>query len=718
MLAPAARQSDVLLGHWRRGLQRLALVSVLAVGGCAGRPIVSLSEAAKSAGDAPASESPSTAASGSPTSEVRLVQHLEAETQGQSLSPTHALLVPSTAPSPEQGLIEQWAPPHGMPAYDATMPTVPPERIPATFAAHMQGPSPDETLPAPAQQPQLNQPQRNPEIVPAPTAQLPGQPLVQPLIESLMQPPGMAPNSQPLTQPSLQPPVGGRWLRLPTGSAGAENVQLSTSSDLVSLTARDAPLDTVLSLIAEQHGLNIVTGADVREQISVKITNARLEDALDAILSTNGYAWTRRNNIIIISKISGDSASSPAAQGRHVQVFTLDYMSATDADKVVQGLLSPVGKSFINVTEPTNHRRTHEQLVVEDLPDYLLRIEQYLMQADTPPRQVQIEAHVLQVTLKDNSRHGVNFQEILRLARTDVTVSTVGLASPTAPTSMIRLQGGDLEALLDALQATTDAKTLASPKVTVLNNQEAHMQVGAKIGYLLSTTTQTSTLQSVNFLDVGVILTVLPSITLDGQVMIKVAPQVSTGRINPTTQLPESETTEVETQVLLSDGEAIVIGGLIKETDIDSRNKVPFLGDLWLVGWLFQKRELVRERNEIIITLVPRIVPDAAGCRVLQPEDVDQATTPLMYGDLRPVDRTRFEAELPCYTVRPRDRKTHVPPYQAPPAQQYVPSYETMHPQEVFEYPATNQPANMPDFSSNLPSELSSPGAFQGFPQQ
>ena len=446
-------------------------------------------------------------------------------------------------------------------------------------------------------------------------------------------------------------------LHLPLAADGAlENIRVSSKLDLISLTAHDAPLNKILGLIAEQHGLNLIMGADVTEQISVNITAMRLEDALNAILTTNGYTWTQQNNTVIVSKIAADNKISAATQGRGVQVFTLNYVTATDVDKIVQGLLSPVGQSFVHQSVPTDHRRAQEQLVVEDLPEYLQRISDYLNQADVPPRQVLIEAHVLQVTLKDNCRHGVNLQEIARISNSQVTMSTTGLATSGTPTSTLRIQGQDLTGIIEAIQATTDAKTLASPKVAVLNNQEASMQVGSKIGYLLTTTTQTSSLQSVNFLDVGVILKVLPSITDDGQVLIHVKPQVSTGRINPTTQLPESETTEVETSVLLGDGEAIVIGGLIKETANDSRNKVPILGDLWLVGWLFQRRETTRERNEIIITLLPRIIPDDRGCRELEPQQSRKSLTPLLYGPLKPVDRAQFEAELPCYSIPPRQR--------------------------------------------------------------
>ena len=163
------------------------------------------------------------------------------------------------------------------------------------------------------------------------------------------------------------------------------DVQISASDDRISLSARDAPLDVVLAMIAEQQGLNVVTGVDVSEHVTVKLADVRLEEALDVILSLNGYTWTRRKSIIIVSRVAADQKTSPAAQGREVRVYTFNYVSSTDVDKVVQGLLSPVGQSFVTETSATDHRRTREQLVVEDLPEYLQRIESYL-QRRTPRR--------------------------------------------------------------------------------------------------------------------------------------------------------------------------------------------------------------------------------------------------------------------------------------------------------------------------------------------
>jgi type IV pilus assembly protein PilQ len=178
--------------------------------------------------------------------------------------------------------------------------------------------------------------------------------------------------------------------------------------------------------------------------------------------------------------------------------------------------------------------------------------------------------------------------------------------------------------------------------------------VGGKLGYLLTTSTNTSTLQSVSFLDFGVVLSVTPIITDEGQVLMTVAPQVSTARINPTSKLPDSESTEVQTTVLLSDGQAIVIGGLIKETTNDGQNKIPFLGDLWGVGRLFQSRDRVKERNEIIITLLPRIARPGEICNFASEEDHAQATTPLLDRNLNAIDRSAWEGELPDASKKPK----------------------------------------------------------------
>lgn len=433
-------------------------------------------------------------------------------------------------------------------------------------------------------------------------------------------------------------------------------VIISGDGGLISLVVRDTPVNSILELVAQQYGLNVVAGENVTGNVSVTLTDVDLADALNAILTVNGYTWVREKNILLVTRVSAGTSVAPHIQGRQMRVFPLSYVSAIDVDVVVKGLLSPIGQSFITESDPLDKRRTQEQLVVEDLPEYLGRVEQYVCQVDRPPKQVLIEAHVLHVSLKDDTRHGVDLQRLLaRIDNTRVTIRTTGFTEATAnPAFFLGIDGTDLDMLIEALTTTTDAKTLASPKVLVLNGQEAHFQIGERLGFHVTTTTQTSTMQQVNFLDVGVVLKVTPVISDDGQILMTVKPEVSSGRINPANGLPEEETTEVETTVMLADGQAMVIGGLIEETDLEVQSKVPLVGDFWLIGRLFQRRKVVRERNEIIIALIPRVVPYQPNYQGREFAEAARATSPLLHGPLDRIDRRPLEPELPDAIKDPR----------------------------------------------------------------
>jgi type II secretory pathway component GspD/PulD (secretin) len=261
--------------------------------------------------------------------------------------------------------------------------------------------------------------------------------------------------------------------------------------------------------------------------------------------------------------------------------------------------------------------------------------------------QVLIEAHILEVLLEDDTKHGVNLDAFFRVANSGVSWEQVGFADPLSrPSFFIDVDGTDLQSLIELLKTTTDAKTLASPKVLAVNGQEAKIQIGSQLGFFVTTTTQTSTLQSVDFLDVGVVLRVTPIISQDGRVLMHVKPEVSGGRINPETGLPEEDTTEVETTVMLNDGNAMVIGGLIQEELTDTQSKIPYLGDLWVVGRLFQRRNLLRQRSEIIVALVPRILPYDPNYSRRQEVELSRVETRLTHGDLQRVDRRAWEPQL------------------------------------------------------------------------
>src|SRR3972149_806250 len=306
-------------------------------------------------------------------------------------------------------------------------------------------------------------------------------------------------------------------------------------------------------------------------------------------------------------------------------------------------------------------------IVVEDLPDALDRIASYIHQIDRPPRQVLLEAHILQVNLKDTDRNGVNFDALLRAAGSTITLKTAGFANENAtPAFLATVEGGDLGAVIEILQSTTDTKTLGSPKLMVLNQQEAMIHVGEDIGYQGSqTTTETSTFQNVQFLQVGVVLSLTPRITRDNRVLLHVKPEVSTGAINAITGVPDKATTELETDVMLNNGQGMVIGGLIKETDSTTQSKIPFLGDMWRAGFLFRRSEVTKERLEIIVAIVPRILPYECDYQDYDQGEYVKAATPLFQGPLRYSDR-------PWDPVLPDGRRVVKPYIPLPPNRTFI----------------------------------------------
>lgn len=430
-------------------------------------------------------------------------------------------------------------------------------------------------------------------------------------------------------------------------AADPGSVEIQNLGGEVRLVVRDAPLRQVLGLLAESQKLNLVFASVSDASLTVSLDRVPLETALDAILSSCGHTWTMQGNIIHVTQVAEGVAVGPTAQGRRLEVFDLNYAAAADVDLAVKGLLSPVGKSWITSSSPTDNRRTRESIAVEDLPEYVERIAAFIAQSDQPPRQVLVEVQLLQVELDGDRRVGVNFHELGRLGGTGIRFESTGFADKDSPQAFfIELAGGDLTSLVELLQTTSDAKTLASPKLLAVNGQLARIQIGEKLPYRLTTTTQTSTQESVQFLDVGIVLEFTPWITHDGRVLMRIRPKVSSGQVNATTELPEERTTEVETNAFLSDGQGIVIGGLIsEETNVD-QSKLAVLGDIPYAGALFQRRAEKRLRKEIIVAIMPHLLPYNCEMQAQNDFEVERARDSLTYGPLCKNPRP-YEPRLP-----------------------------------------------------------------------
>ena len=417
----------------------------------------------------------------------------------------------------------------------------------------------------------------------------------------------------------------------------AEPVDVQNTDGLISLSVRDATLRQVLSAIAETQNLNLVVAAPADLPVTAEFKKRPLREILSALLHSTGHTWTERDGVIVVTSVASGAELDPNVQGRRVSVIELDFAAAADLQPAIEGLLSSIGQSFFVETDPADNRRTKELLIVEDLEPYVARVERYIAEADQPPRQVLIEVNLLQVNLEDDQRCGVNFNALSRVSGANLTLRSAGFADATAsPGFFIESTNGDLESVIDALIETTDAKSVASPRILAVNGQESQIQIGEEIGYSTTTTTANGvTSGDVQFLDVGVLLSVTPRITRDGRVLLRVAPEVSTGAINPNTNAPDKQTTNLSTNALLRSGQGMIIGGLIQEQDDTKISRVPWLGSLPYINPLFQRRTVDKRRTELIVALVPHVLPyaDPALC-ARNEHELMRAREPLTYGPL------------------------------------------------------------------------------------
>ena len=326
-----------------------------------------------------------------------------------------------------------------------------------------------------------------------------------------------------------------------------ERVSVVDQDGRVGLIAREAPLADVLNVLIENRGINLVVAPDANPSISVHLPSLTFDEAFNAAVRSANCAWTLRENVIYVTQVRPQVRPDPASQERQVRVFRLNFTTATEVEKVVKGLLSPVGQCFPSQTSPIDAHVAQETIVVEDLPAYLARIEQCVSALDKAPRQVLVEVHILQVSLETDSKCGVNFQALADSVGAKITIRTVGFANQVANQAMlINVDSDSYKQIMELVLTTTDAKILSSPKISAVNGQEANLQIGSKLGYFVASTSVGTTIQSVNFLDVGVVLKVTPFITDDGRILMSVSPKVSSGQVSDT-GLPSEKTTQLAT---------------------------------------------------------------------------------------------------------------------------------------------------------------------------
>lgn len=302
------------------------------------------------------------------------------------------------------------------------------------------------------------------------------------------------------------------------------------------------------------------------------------------------------------------------------KVFDLRYANAKDVKAFIQPRLDARGVGSIEADEKYN------RVIVNALPGKMEETEKLIAALDSKIKQVLIEAKIIRVKLTPDMEYGIDWQRVFAYGGPtgDKKIFDFQSSFPADPslTAFGRLMLGRIpatgnpEVVLTLLKTVGEAKILSSPRITALNNEEAKIFIGTREVYTTSSTTSgtstATTATTVNFIDVGIQLTVTPTINDNGEILMKIAPEVSrVDRFFKTSdgnQIPVVDTTNASTRVMVADGNTIIIGGLIRDELARNTEKFPLLGDIPFVGNAFKHVREDKEKTELVVFLTPHII--------------------------------------------------------------------------------------------------------------
>lgn len=381
----------------------------------------------------------------------------------------------------------------------------------------------------------------------------------------------------------------------------------------ISLDFRDAGLRSVLDVISRGAGINFIIDKDVRSdtRVTVLLRNAKVEDALDLIVSSNQLAKK-----VLDSKTIIIYPNTPEKQREYQeQVIRVFYLASADVKGAAVFL-----KQMLKIRDPFVDERSN-MLALRDSPENIQLAERLISLFDAGEPEVLLDVEVIEVSSSRLTELGIKFPSSFSLTVVPpVTDSGLTLANLKSVSSN-RVQVG-----VDSLQANLrreigDTQTLANPRIRARNKEKAKILIGDKIPVISATTGQAGFVSdTVSYLDVGIKLDVEPTIYADDDVAIRIALEVSSlgnaVKTSSGTLAYQIGTRNASTLLRLHDGETQLLGGLISRDDRTSASRVPGIGDLPVLGRLFSSQLDDSQRTELVLAMTPHILrnirrPDA-----------------------------------------------------------------------------------------------------------
>ncbi|NMC21502.1 MAG: hypothetical protein GYA33_13905 [Thermogutta sp.] len=397
--------------------------------------------------------------------------------------------------------------------------------------------------------------------------------------------------------------------------------------DQLVMQFRETDLRDALHALARQMNLNVLMSNNVQGTLTASLNGLSPGDAFSAIVAAHGLAMHRQENVVYVGTPADIQSMLQTKDVTATRIYHPNYVAAEEIKALVEPILTPgIGKVTLSTAaevgiapDPSkaggNAYAGVDIVLVRDYETVLREVDRIVKDVDVRPAQVAIEAMIVSVNLDDKDQFGVSF-ELLR----NKGHIRLGWGLPPDDLEKISFDGGLKVAYLDAsvssfitaLESIGDTNVIASPRLLVLNKHRAEILIGKELGYISTTITETSASQTVDFLKVGAQLIIRPFISNDGLIRMEVHPELSTGSVEITNNftVPNKDTTQVTTNIMVPDGVTVIIGGLMREDLQTSSSQLPFLGNLPLVGAAFRHKTETTTKQEIIVLITPHIMGD------------------------------------------------------------------------------------------------------------
>lgn len=409
----------------------------------------------------------------------------------------------------------------------------------------------------------------------------------------------------------------------------------------ISVDFRDTPIDDVLRIMADQANVDIIKSPKVTGNVTATLSDVPLEEAMNNILSSHGYAYVASKNMIRIVPIEELTQTEERLISR---VYRIVYADVTKLEQTLRTFISP--KASLAVSPSTSN------IIINDTEAKIKAIDTFIEELDRRTPQILVEVKIYDVTCNEGFDLGTTIDSFGRnegMTTITETKETTGGSGLVPTTEWSRTEDTEpiphlddpfignnnglwtaenglalrfavfdeiaIDLTLQILHTQTGAKLLADPRLVVLDNETAEFKIVKEIPYTeQSSTSQGGQMTSTQFKEVGVELKVTPHVTKDGFIRMRVIPKFGVpqyGDFIEGTRLrsvPTVDTRRIDTVALVKKDQTVVLGGLRKKETSEDVSKLPILGDLPLVGILFRNESQAVTTSELIIFITPKIV--------------------------------------------------------------------------------------------------------------